>query len=129
MVSPILSGFGIVFLRRALSGVMKRFGQFGCAEHVRDALDVVWHRSERNFAFHDRGSNLTNSLLCSMVNRFRAFELDCSLGLVAAFASAQIFALAKYPQQFHGLQRCLFWLSSTVLNRKSSLSNPTSCFT
>ena len=28
---------------------MKRFGQFGCAEHVRDALEVVCHRREAHF--------------------------------------------------------------------------------
>jgi hypothetical protein len=28
---------------------MKRFGQFGCAEHVCDALDVVCHRREADF--------------------------------------------------------------------------------
>jgi hypothetical protein len=45
-----LSGFGIVRSLAALkSGVMKRFRQFGCAKHVRHALDVVRHRREADF--------------------------------------------------------------------------------
>ena len=28
---------------------MKRFSQSGCAEHVRDALDVVCHRRKADF--------------------------------------------------------------------------------
>jgi hypothetical protein len=32
-----------------LSGVMERFGQFGCAKHVRDALEVICHRCESDF--------------------------------------------------------------------------------
>ena len=45
-----LTGFGIVRFRScALSGVMKRLRQFGCAEHVCDAPDVVCHRREADF--------------------------------------------------------------------------------
>jgi hypothetical protein len=45
-----LTGFGIVRFRScALSGVMKRLRQFGCAEHVCDALQVVCHRREADF--------------------------------------------------------------------------------
>lgn len=33
-----------------LSGVMKRFDQFGCAEQVCDALQVICHRRESDFA-------------------------------------------------------------------------------
>jgi hypothetical protein len=32
-----------------LSGVMKRFGQFGCAKDVCDALQVICHRREADF--------------------------------------------------------------------------------
>ena len=32
-----------------LSGVMERFGQFGYAKHVRDALGVMCHRRESDF--------------------------------------------------------------------------------
>ena len=32
-----------------LSGVMKRFGHFGCTEQVCDALKVVCHRREADF--------------------------------------------------------------------------------
>jgi hypothetical protein len=43
----MISDFG--FRRCALSGVMKRFHQFGCAEHVRHAFYVVCHRCEPDF--------------------------------------------------------------------------------
>lgn len=32
-----------------LSGVMKRFCQFGCAKHICDALQVICHRRESDF--------------------------------------------------------------------------------
>ena len=43
----MISDFG--FRRCALSGVMKGFRNFDCAEHVRDALEVVCHRREADF--------------------------------------------------------------------------------
>jgi hypothetical protein len=36
-------------LSRVLSGVVKRFRQFGCAEHVCDAFEVICHRRETDF--------------------------------------------------------------------------------
>jgi hypothetical protein len=50
MLSLAPSGFHIgAFGRCALLGVMQRFRQVGCTENVRDALEVVCHRSEADF--------------------------------------------------------------------------------
>jgi hypothetical protein len=37
------------FSKLRLSGVVKRFRQFGCAEHICDALEVICHRCEADF--------------------------------------------------------------------------------
>ncbi len=48
-LAEVLRIWDCAFGRCALSGVMKRFRQFGCAEHTCDALDVVCHRREADF--------------------------------------------------------------------------------
>ena len=45
-----------------LSGVMKRFGQFGCAKHVCDALQVT---GLLNFRFERVANSFIQALECS----------------------------------------------------------------
>ena len=61
------------FDRSALSGVMKRFGQFGCAEHVCDALQVIRHRREADFPSLHRSNPRISKRGCRMPETDSAF--------------------------------------------------------